>query len=145
MSRVQQCTSSDHIWLHYNINVTNTHCVTIYYINVTDTLYVTRTNTCVRNTTGIHIQILVKKHKLTKPIFQPSGCEWIAHAPTRTHIYTYKHNTPLLGWRCIKSKASCLGSRFPPSFIHQVIIITGLNKLCLYVLALKMASDADRA
>ena len=28
------------------------------------------------------------------------------------------------------------GGRFPPSFIHQVIIITGLNKL--YVLALKM-------
>ena len=35
--------------------------------------------------------------------------------------------------------------RFPPSFIHQVIIITGLNKLQLYVLALKMALDADRA
>ena len=34
---------------------------------------------------------------------------------------------------------------FPPSFIHQVIIITGLNKLQLYVLALKMALDADRA
>ena len=32
-----------------------------------------------------------------------------------------------------------------PSFIHQVIIITGLNKLQLYVLALKMALDADRA
>ena len=30
-------------------------------------------------------------------------------------------------------------------FIHQVIIITGLNKLQLYVLALKMALDADRA
>ena len=27
------------------------------------------------------------------------------------------------------------GGRFPPSFIHQVIIITGLNKLQLYVLA----------
>ena len=37
------------------------------------------------------------------------------------------------------------GGRFPSSFIHQVIIITGLNKLWLYVLALKMASDADRA
>ena len=37
------------------------------------------------------------------------------------------------------------GGRFPPSFIHQVIIITRLNKLQLYVLALKMASDADRA
>ena len=37
------------------------------------------------------------------------------------------------------------GGRFPPSFIHQVIIVTGLNKLQLYVLALKMALDADRA
>ena len=37
------------------------------------------------------------------------------------------------------------GGRFPPSFIHQVIILTGLNKLQLYVLALKMALDADRA
>ena len=37
------------------------------------------------------------------------------------------------------------GGRFPPSFIHQVIIITGLNKLQLYVLVLKMALDADRA
>ena len=37
------------------------------------------------------------------------------------------------------------GGRFPPSFIHQVIIITGLNKLQLYVLTLKMALDADRA
>ena len=27
-----------------------------------------------------------------------------------------------------KSRASCPGGRFPPSFIHQVIIITGLNK-----------------
>ena len=37
------------------------------------------------------------------------------------------------------------GGRFPPSFIHQVIIITGLNKLYkrIHVLALKMASDAQ--
>ena len=28
-----------------------------------------------------------------------------------------------------KNSASCPGGRFPPSFIHQVIIITGLNKL----------------
>ena len=28
-----------------------------------------------------------------------------------------------------KSRASCPGGRFPPRFIHQVIIITGLNKL----------------
>ena len=39
------------------------------------------------------------------------------------------------------------GGRFPLSFIHLVIFITGLNKLykILYVLALKMALDADRA
>ena len=29
-----------------------------------------------------------------------------------------------------KSRASCPGGRFPLSFIHQVILITGLNKLC---------------
>ena len=28
-----------------------------------------------------------------------------------------------------KSRASCPSGRFPPSFIHQVIIITGLNRL----------------
>ena len=28
-----------------------------------------------------------------------------------------------------KRRASCPGGRFPPSFIHQVIVITGLNKL----------------
>ena len=28
-----------------------------------------------------------------------------------------------------KNRASCTGRRFPPSFIHQVNIITGLNKL----------------
>ena len=43
-----------------------------------------------------------------------------------------------------KSRASFSSGRFPPSFIHQVIIITGLN-IRLYVLALKMALDADRA
>ena len=48
----------------------------------------------------------------------------------------------------IKDLVSLIEKRrglFPPSFIHQVIIITGLNKLQLYVLALKMALDADRA
>ena len=42
-----------------------------------------------------------------------------------------------------KSRGLSPGGRFPPSFIHQVV--TGLNKLQLYVLALKMALDADRA
>ena len=27
-----------------------------------------------------------------------------------------------------KRRASCPGGRFPPSFIHQVIVITGLNR-----------------
>ena len=44
-----------------------------------------------------------------------------------------------------KSRGLSPGGRFPPSFIHQVVIITGLNKLQLYDLALKMALDADRA
>ena len=35
------------------------------------------------------------------------------------------------------------GGRFSPSFIHQVIIITGLDKLWAYALALEVASDAD--
>ena len=40
-----------------------------------------------------------------------------------------------------KSRALFPGGRVPPSFIHQVIFITGLNKLwlLLYVLVLKMA------
>ena len=44
-----------------------------------------------------------------------------------------------------KSRGLSPGGRFPPSFIHRVVVITGLNKLQLYVLALKMALDADRA
>ena len=56
-------------------------------------------------------------------------------------------HTHLSGERLLQHKRRGLspGGRFPPSFIHQVIIITGLNKLQLYVLALKMALDADRA
>ena len=46
-----------------------------------------------------------------------------------------------------KSRALCPGGRFPSSFIHQVIIVAGLNKLydCIHVLALKMALDAYKA
>ena len=51
-----------------------------------------------------------------------------------------KDPVPLIG----KRRGLSLGGRFPPSFIHQVILITGLNKLYNhYVLALKMASDVD--
>ena len=54
-----------------------------------------------------------------------------------------KDPVPLIG----KRRGLSPGGRFPPSFIHQVIMVTGLNKLynCIHVLALKMALDADRA
>ena len=57
---------------------------------------------------------------------------------------------PMCQWSPVKllmekSRVLCPGGRFPPSFIHQVVIITGLNKLYDYVLALKMGLDADRA
>ena len=48
----------------------------------------------------------------------------------------------------MKREGDCLPVvGFLYSSIHQVIIITGLNKLCIqsYVLALKMALDADWA
>ena len=46
----------------------------------------------------------------------------------------------------IESRASCPSGRFHPSCIHQVIMITARNKyVCMTVLALKMASDADSA
>ena len=41
-----------------------------------------------------------------------------------------KHPVPLIE----KSRASCPSGRFPPSFFHQVITITGLDKLydCMF-------------
>ena len=45
-----------------------------------------------------------------------------------------------------KSRASCPGGRFPPSFIYQEIIHCHpklVIRLCVF--ALKMALDADRA
>ena len=69
----------------------------------------------------------------------------LCHYSVRCTIYFYyslsKDPVPLVE----KSRGLSPGGRFPPSFIHQVVIITGLNKLQLYVLALKMALDADRA
>ena len=44
-----------------------------------------------------------------------------------------------------KSRASCPGGRFPPSFIHQVIIITGLDKLYVSLFSPWDALDGDRA
>ena len=37
-----------------------------------------------------------------------------------------------------KSRGLSPGGRFPPSFIHQLISITGLNKLQLYVLTIEL-------
>ena len=61
-----------------------------------------------------------------------------------SHVYATGHikdPVPLIE----KRRGLSPGGRFPPSFIHQVIIITRLNNIRLYVLALKMALDADRA
>ena len=44
-----------------------------------------------------------------------------------------------------KSSVLCPSGRFPPRFIHQIIIITGLNNLHDYVTTLKMVLDANRA
>ena len=61
-----------------------------------------------------------------------------------SHVYAIEHiiKDPVP----LKSRALSSSGRFSPSFVRQVIIITGLNKLydCTYVLALKMALDADR-
>ena len=57
---------------------------------------------------------------------------------TRHIVYYIKDPEPLIE----KRRELSPGGRFPPGFIHRVIIVTGLNKLydILYVLALKMAS-----
>ena len=78
-------------------------------------------------------------------------CVGGVHAPDNSHACStllcmeatghIKDPVPLIE----KRRGLSPGGRFPPSFIHQVIIITGLKKLQLYVLALKMALDADRA
>ena len=54
-----------------------------------------------------------------------------SHCSTTTHSLTIE-----------KSRAFCPGGRFHPSFIHQVIIITGLNKLNTTICSRPV--DADR-
>ena len=77
--------------------------------------------------------------------FSPVLRDWVIKGlGMYSRVYATGHITdpvPLIGRR----RGLSPGGRFPPSFIHQVIIITGLNKLWLYALALKMASDADWA
>ena len=77
--------------------------------------------------------------KAAKTVFQgPKNAKSSSENP---RFIVILHIVPLVE----KSRGLSPGGRFPPSFIHQVVIITGLNKLQLYVLALKMALDADRA
>ena len=77
--------------------------------------------------------------------FPPVLRDWLREGPGMSSlVYATGHikdPVPLIE----KRRGLSPSGRFPPSFIHQVIIITGLNKLQLYVLALKMTSDADWA
>ena len=65
----------------------------------------------------------------------PCLCDWVmkgldmsSRVCVTGHI---KDAVPHIGK---KIRALCYGGRFPPSFIHQVIPITGLNKLydCMF-------------
>ena len=76
--------------------------------------------------------------------FPPVPHDWVnkglgmsSHVCATGHI---KDPVPLIE----KRRGLSPGGWFLPNFM-QVITITGLNKLRLYVLALKMASDADWA
>ena len=62
-------------------------------------------------------------------VFPPVLCDWVikgigmySHVDATGHI---KDPVPLIE----KRRGLSPGGRFPPSFIHQVIIVTGLNKL----------------
>ena len=84
-------------------------------------------------------------------LFYPKGCwgailprvvQCIPHSSSRVCAAGHlKDPLPLIE----KSRASCPSGSFPHSFIHQVIINTGLTLNTTNVLALKMALDADRA
>ena len=54
------------------------------------------------------------------------GLEAVSNMYSRVYAaWLIKDPVPLIA----KRRGLSLGGRFPPSFIHQVIIITGLNKL----------------
>ena len=58
-------------------------------------------------------------------------CDWVIKSligmSSRVCVTGHiKDPVPLLK----KSRASCASGRVPPSFSHQVVIITGQNKLC---------------
>ena len=60
----------------------------------------------------------------------PVLCDWVINGLGMSSlVYATGHikdPVPLIE----KRRGLSPGDRFPPSFIHQVIIITGLNKLC---------------
>ena len=62
--------------------------------------------------------------------FPPLLCDWVIKGlGMYSGVYSTGHikdHVPLIE----KRRGLSPGGRFPPSFIHQVIIITGLNKLC---------------
>ena len=59
----------------------------------------------------------------------PRGHDWVIKGlGMSSHVYATGHiKDPMSLIK--KSRALLPGGRFPSSFIHQVIIITGLNKL----------------
>ena len=82
-----------------------------------------------------------RQDKMNISAFPPVPHDWVikglgmsSRVCATGHI---KDPLPLI----VKRRGLSPGGRFPPSFNHQVII-TGLNKLRLYGLPLKMASDA---
>ena len=69
--------------------------------------------------------------------------DWVIKGPgMSSHVCAAGHikdPMPLIE----KRKGLSPSGQFPLSFIHQVIIITRLNKLYDCILTLEMASDAD--
>ena len=77
--------------------------------------------------------------------FRTHRCEhlWVRIPPGTVSFFDFPPSAPRLGnqrpwpYRAVplieKRRGLSPGGRFPPSFIHQVIIMTGLNKLQLYV------------
>ena len=90
------------------------------------------------------LSVRVPPAELNISAFPPVLHDWVTKGLGKSSlVYATGHikdPVPLIA----KRRGLSRGGRVSPSFIHQVIIITGLNKL-LYVLALKMALDADRA
>ena len=92
------------------------------------------------------LSVRVPPAELNISAFPPVLRDWVTKGLGMSSlVYATGHikdPVPLIA----KRRGLSPGGRFPPSFIHQVIIITGLNKLynCMFS-PLNMALDADRA